>query len=62
MKSHIEWWWELSLLQRAAIEIENGTYGHDEGTTESEIEELFLCVHYSNICSILLFLNSSTNT
>lgn len=41
MKSHIEWWWELSLLQRAAIEIENGTYGHDEGTTESEIEEYY---------------------
>ena len=29
-----------NLLQRAAIEIENGTYGH-EGTTESEIEEYY---------------------
>jgi hypothetical protein len=35
---HMIWWNNLSSLEQEEIEIENGIHGHDEGTTESEIE------------------------
>lgn len=41
VKSHVEWWDNLSSVDQIQIQIDNGIFGHDEGICESEIEQFY---------------------
>lgn len=44
-KKALEWWHSLDLEEQEIIEREEGIFGHDEGTTESEVVEFYKSRH-----------------